>query len=100
MKTLTLLSLAGACATATLVIAPPHASPAVVDPADFAHPLQNPYFPLRPGTVTTLRGVDDGERLREQVIVTHRTKAIQGVRTRVVLDVVRRTNGVLAERTF
>ena len=30
-------------------------------------PAANPYFPLRPGTTTILRGTDEGERLRERV---------------------------------
>jgi hypothetical protein len=70
-----------------------------VDPAAFANPVANPYFPLRPGTVTRLRGTDEGEKYREKVRVTHHTKQIEGVRTRVVLDVVRRADGSLAEKT-
>jgi hypothetical protein len=31
-----------------------------VDPADFTNPQPNPYFPLEPGTVTILRGSEDG----------------------------------------
>ena len=67
---------------------------------DFSHPRANPYFPLRPGTTTILRGREDGERLRERVHVTYRTKVIQGVRTRVVRDVVRHADGSLAEKTL
>lgn len=78
-----------------------HAGPATVtvDPGQFDRPLQNPYFPLRPGTVSRLRGTDDGERLHERVVVTDRTKLIQGVRTTVVRDVLRRADGGLAEKT-
>ncbi len=71
----------------------------VARPRGFDHPRRNPYFPLRPGTVTTLRGNDEGERLDERVTITHTTKLIQGVRTRVVRDVVRRSDGSLAEKT-
>lgn len=70
-----------------------------VDPGHFNHPQQNPYFPLRPGTVSRYRGTDDGERLRERVHVTHQTKRIQGVTTTVVRDVLRRADGTLAEKT-
>jgi hypothetical protein len=49
--------------------------------------------------VTRLRGTDDGERYTETVAVTQRTKTIQGVRTRVVSDVVRRADGSVSERT-
>jgi len=70
-----------------------------IDPADFTHPVANPYFPLTPGLVTRLRGSEDGERFRERVAITHRTKTIQGVRTTVFSDVTRRADGTLAEKT-
>src|SRR3954467_7423243 len=85
-------------AAASVTAAAPAAS-ASFSPADFAHPKANPWFPLRPGTTTILRGTDEGEHLRERVHVTYRTKLIEGVRTRVVTDVLRRGNGKLAERT-
>jgi hypothetical protein len=69
------------------------------DPAAFTHPVDNPWFPLTPGLVTRLRGVDDGEHLGEVVKVTGRTRTILGVRATVVRDVVRRTDGSLAEKT-
>jgi hypothetical protein len=65
----------------------------------FDHPVQNPYFPLVPGTVARYRGTDEGERFTERVTVTHRTRVIQGVATTVVRDVLRRSDGTLAERT-
>ena len=65
----------------------------------FDKPQQNPYFPLRPGTVSRYRGSDEGDRFREFVRVTHRTKKIQGVTTRVVRDVVRRLDGSISEKT-
>lgn len=68
-------------------------------PADFTDPQTNRYFPIRPGLVTRLRGIDEGEHFREVVRVTDRHKRIEGVRTTVVLDVVRRADGSLAERT-
>jgi hypothetical protein len=68
-------------------------------PARFNHPVANPYFPLEPGTVSRYHGTDEGERLREKVVVTHKTKTVDGVRTTVVLDVLRRADGTLAEKT-
>ncbi|MGO4258215.1 hypothetical protein [Marmoricola sp. RAF53] len=68
-------------------------------PGDFLHPRQNAYFPLRPGTVSRYRGTDDGDHFHEQVVVTSRTKVVQGVRTTVVRDVLRRADGSLAEST-
>jgi hypothetical protein len=75
------------------------AAPKTVDPLEFAHPQNNPWYPLKPGTTVRLRGTDEGESFRERVRVTDRTRIIQGVRTRVVRDVVRRLDGSLAERT-
>jgi|SRR5262245_8390642 len=66
---------------------------------NFQNPRANPYFPLTPGTVSVYRGSEDGEHFRERVTITHRTKTILGVRTTVVLDVLRRADGTLAERT-
>jgi hypothetical protein len=75
-----------------------HTTP-TVDPSNFTHPRPNPYFPLVPGTVFHFRGSDDGEKLKEHVTVTRRTKTIQGVKTTVVRDVLRRSAGSLAEKT-
>lgn len=71
-----------------------------VDPADFTDPVANPYFPLVPGTVSRYRGSEDGEKFRERLAVTHRTKVIQGVTTTVIRDVLRRSDGTLAEKTI
>jgi hypothetical protein len=81
--------------------AAPHplvARAAAVDPADFTTPAQNPYFPLVPGTVSILRGSEDGERLLNRTTITPWKKLIQGVRTRVVNDVLY-GGGVLLEKT-
>jgi len=67
--------------------------------ARFDHPRTNPYFPLQPGTVARYKGSEDGERFRERVKVTSRTKVILGVTTTVVRDVLRRADGTLAEKT-
>lgn len=65
----------------------------------FSSPRENPYFPLKPGTVTVLHGSDEDGRYVERVEVTHRTKTIQGVKCVVISDVLRRTDGSLAEKT-
>jgi hypothetical protein len=67
--------------------------------ANFNHPVRNPYFPLKPGTVFRLRGTDEGEHFREVVRVTHKHKRIEGIRATVVKDVIRRADGTLAEKT-
>jgi hypothetical protein len=70
-----------------------------IDPADFTSPVANPYFPLMPGTVLHYRGSEDGEHFRERVAVMSSTKTILGVETTVLLDVLRRADGSLAEKT-
>jgi hypothetical protein len=70
-----------------------------IDPADFTSPVANPYFPIVPGTVLRYRGSEDGEHFRERVTVTDSTKTILGVETTVVLDVLRRADGSIAEKT-
>lgn len=85
--------------SATGAVAGTVTGPGGVDPADFTAPQENPFFPLEPGTVTRYRGSADGERFREKVVVTDRTKTILGVQTRVLRDVVRRADGTLEEKT-
>jgi len=65
----------------------------------FTHPRANPYFPLTPGLVLRYRGTDGPDRFQEQVVVTNQTKMIEGVRATVVRDVLRRTDGSIAELT-
>src|SRR4051794_34950801 len=99
-KARTALSVSSAALAVVAVIgtgARPAATAARADPTDrstvgtatFGDPQANPWFPLRPGTTTVLRGTDDGRHLREKVRVTHRTRLIRGVRTRAVRDVLR-----------
>jgi hypothetical protein len=71
---------------------------AAVDPTDFTTPVQNPYFPLEPGTVSFLRGSEDGERLLNRTSITPWKKVIQGVKTTVVNDALYE-GGVLREKT-
>jgi len=66
--------------------------------ADFSAEVDNPWFPLEPGTVTVSVGTKDGKRARDVVTVTRRTKVIDGVPTRVVQDRLY-LDGVLAEST-
>ena len=73
----------------------PAGAAAGVDPADFTNPQPNPYFPLEPGTVTILRGSEDGERLLNKTRITSSTKVILGVTTTVVSDVLY-ADGMLA----
>jgi hypothetical protein len=85
--------------TSSGAIGSTHSSTTTQRAGRFHHPRQNLYFPLRPGTVTRYRGTDEGEHFVERLVVTARHKRIQGVRTRVVSDVLRRVDGTLAEKT-
>jgi hypothetical protein len=71
------------------------------DAPKFTTRIDNPYWPMAPGTRWTYR--EDGENGRTQrvtVTVTHRTKTVaSGVRARVVHDVVTR-GGKLIENTW
>jgi hypothetical protein len=71
------------------------------DPAQFGGPIDNPWHPLKPGTVYRHRGVGDDGKSRElnTVRVTHRKKRIMGVEATVVLDQVF-SEGKPEERTF
>src|SRR4051794_22931386 len=82
-----------AAASASAPGVAPAAKPGTVSSARFDEPQQNAYFPLRSGTMSRFRGSEDGERYRERVVVTHRTKVIQGVTTTVVSDILRRADG-------
>src|SRR5690242_2841724 len=71
------------------------------DAANFGGPIDNPWLPLKPGTVLRYRGVGDDGKTRElnTVRVTHRKKRIMGVEATVVLDRVF-SEGRPEERTF
>ena len=72
-----------------------HARP---NPQDFVHRVDNPWFPLAPGTTWIYRGSEDGEPLRDVVTATRSTELIDGVRCVVVRDRLYK-RGKLAERT-
>jgi hypothetical protein len=60
--------------------------------------VDNAWFPLTPGTVYVYRGMKDGERGRDVVTVTRKTKVIDGMPCAVVEDRLY-AGGHLAERT-
>ncbi|MBX6343274.1 MAG: hypothetical protein IRY97_12505 [Thermomicrobiaceae bacterium] len=71
----------------------------VINPADFVDRVDNPYFPLRPGTRYVYTGQEEGEAERDERVVTGETKVILGVRCVVVQDTVT-VEGQLRERTL
>jgi hypothetical protein len=69
-------------------------------PSHFTHGrVDNRWFPLKAGNRYAYRGTEDGDRLRDVLIATYRTKVVDGVTCRVVFD---RgwVNGILDERTY
>jgi hypothetical protein len=85
-----MLVTAGAAVTAVVRAAPFSNAASCPEPpalpSGFAGRIDNPYFPLAPGTIFVYRGRVDGKPARDVVSVTGRTKRIAGVETRVVRD--------------
>ena len=82
----------GACGSesgtgATGSVEPPPPPPSSsIDPSHFVRHVDNPYFPLNPGTTYRNRGVKEGKQAVDVFAVTHRTKKILGVTNTVVDD--------------
>jgi hypothetical protein len=69
-----------------------------INPAGFSARIDNPWFPLEPGTTYHYIGIKDGQPSRDIVVVTHQTRMIQGVPCVAVQDVLY-VRGKLHERT-
>ena len=79
---------------------PQGSDPVMLDPADFVGQIDNPYWPMAPGTRWLYRESDsEGSVQRVEVTVTTRTKAILGIDATVVHDRVSE-HGKLIENTF
>jgi len=91
------LALAMLFATVPAVSAAPPPPP--IDPANFVSVIDNPYFPLEPGTTFIYEGHSEGTPTREEMTVTKETKVILGVTTTVVHHLAYE-DGVLVEDTF
>jgi len=73
--------------------------PSQIDPNNFVSVVDNPYFPLEPGTTLIYRGESEGVPTRNETYVTYDTKVILGVTTIVVHDQAFE-EGVLVEDNF
>ena len=74
--------------------------PFELDPANFVDTIDNPYWPMTPGSRWVYREVDEeGVEQRIVVTVTDQTKMIEGIRTTVVRDTVTE-DGEIVEDTF
>ncbi len=79
---------------------PQGSEPVDLDPADFVAGIDNPYWPMAPGSRWVYRETDgEGNRQRVVVTVTDRSKTILGIEATVVHDVVSEDGGVI-EDTF
>lgn len=78
---------------------PQGAEPVTLDPAAFTTRIDNPYWPMRPGTRWVYRETEtDGTRHRVVVTVTRRTEmTAAGVRARVVRDTVTEDGAVVED---
>jgi hypothetical protein len=104
------VALAGAAATVLLLAAcgggssdsglPVGDEPVKLDPSDFVAKVDNPYFPLVPGTKWLFRETNlKGEMQRDVITVTDRKKTVLGIPSTVVHDVVTEDRE-LVEETF
>jgi hypothetical protein len=91
MKAAVLVVIVFALASVAVASTPPRA-------ADFVRRIDNPWFPLTPGTVYVYRGVKDGKPSRDVVTVTSTTRTIEGVPATSVHDNLY-VEGRIAERT-
>jgi hypothetical protein len=78
---------------------PQGTKPVKLDPADFTTNIDNPYWPIRPGSHWVYREVENGETQLVDVTVTNQTKMLDGIEARVVHDRVSR-NGETLEDTY
>jgi len=66
-----------------------------LDPADFTTNIDNPYWPMRPGSHWVYRETENGETQRVDVTVTDTTSVLAGITARVVHDQVTRKGQVI-----
>jgi hypothetical protein len=85
-----------AAATATIICSIATAAPLSLP--RFSSTVDNPWYPLKPGSVYVYKGAKDGKVSRDVLTVTHATKVIDGALCVVVSDRLY-LGGVLEERT-
>jgi hypothetical protein len=87
--------LAGTLGAATAQAASASSRP---DPSRFVQNVDNPWFPLKPGTMFVYEGSKDGKKATDVVEVTDRSKVISGIRCVAVKDTLV-LNGRVGEAT-
>jgi hypothetical protein len=78
---------------------PQGTTPSKLDPSKFTIQIDNPYWPIKPGSHWVYREVEGGETQRVDVKVTDKTKVLSGVTARIVHDQVTR-KGQVVEDTY
>ena len=79
---------------------PQGGEPFELDPANFVAGIDNPYWPMKPGSTWTYTETDaDGTEMQVEVTVTDEKKVILGISATVVHDVVSQDGDVI-EDTF
>ena len=100
LAALALTAPSAAAATAQDPPLPQGSEPVTLDPANFTTRIDNPYWPMAPGTRWIYRETDGrGDRQKVVVRVTRRTRVVDGIRARVVRDTVTE-RGKLVEDTI
>jgi hypothetical protein len=74
--------------------------PRIPSAVHFSKTIENPYFPLPVGRTFVYRGVDNGKKELDRMVVTHRAKKIAGITATVVSDNVYEPPPKLLEKTF
>lgn len=71
----------------------------VINPDDFVEVIDNPYFPLTPGTTFFYEGESEDMLIKNEVFVSNETRVVMGVTTTVIRDKVWE-DGELVEETY
>jgi hypothetical protein len=92
--------LAAGCGGSNGTTLPQGADKVELDEKEFTTEIDNPYWPMRPGSRWIYRETDaDGVEQRVEVTVTNDTRDVMGIEARVVRDVVTE-DGDVVEDTF
>jgi hypothetical protein len=70
-----------------------------LDPSEFTTEIDNPWWPMRPGSRWVYDEVEDGEHYSVEVTVTDETRVVDGIEARVIHDVVSTADRERAEVT-
>jgi hypothetical protein len=97
--TITVLAAGLTLSSLNFTVAAPTPATDDINAENFTTNIDNPFFPLQPGTTFIYKGNKEGSKQRDEFAVTDRTVVIDGVTCRVGHDKVF-MQGVLQEDTF